>query len=109
MQRCPKCRREVDEEVSYCPNCGTELRIKKEALEIRWKDARREEKMGWVIIGASLLVIFLGIWFYTLPFITNKDFAIMIIAIGSFCTLFATVYYGYASYKRSKLMERFLK
>jgi predicted amidophosphoribosyltransferase len=46
MPKCPKCGKDVSEDVNYCPNCGSELRVNIEAniCPIAYLCVKREVK-----------------------------------------------------------------
>ncbi len=60
MPRCPKCGKEVGEDVNYCPNCGSELKIDIEVFKLKLEDFRHDEKIGWGIAGLGIAFVILG-------------------------------------------------
>jgi len=61
MAICPKCGREVEEDVKYCPYCGAEISIDMDKLKIQLEDLKHNEKQSWIIIGLGVLFFVLGL------------------------------------------------
>ncbi|MGQ9469798.1 MAG: zinc-ribbon domain-containing protein [Nitrososphaerales archaeon] len=133
MPRCPKCGKEVSEDVNYCPNCGSELRIDIEAIKLKVEDLRHDEKMAfWLFvfgIGIGFVFFILALWLIlgftatryewigdTLYKITYHPYADIGMAIGNVGVIIAILIvvlggalWFYYSYQRNKLMKRLPK
>lgn len=68
MPWCPKCRKEYQEDITICPDCGSELEEAQQATmaapyQNSLERAEENRSSGWVLLvvgGLGFLVIFLG-------------------------------------------------
>jgi uncharacterized membrane protein len=125
MPKCPKCGKDVSEDVNYCPNCGLELRIDIEAIKLKLEDLRHDEKMSLVFMPIGFVFIILGTWLefgftatryewigntlYKITYHPYADEGFGLFIVGAFLVFLSLAMMAYYSYKRSKLMERLPK
>jgi|GEM_PF-2098037 len=125
MPKCPKCGKDVSEDVNYCPNCGSELKIDIEAIKLKLEDLRHDEKMSLVFMPIGFVFLILGAWLgfgftattyewrgdalYKITYHPYAYEAIGLIICGGILISIGLILVFYYSHKRSKLMERLPK
>jgi len=116
MAICPKCGREVEEDVKYCPYCGAEISVDMDKVKIQLEDLKHNEKQSWIIIGTGVLFFVLGLLLFlptereehlTYIKIMHPYYEFTILFIISAVILIAAggISGAYYSYKRDKLLK----
>ena len=120
MAICPKCGREVEENVKYCPYCGAEISVDMDKVKIQLDELKHDIRIGWMVVGIGIVFGILGLvvglitetheeWkglnLYEVTTHPYADFARFLIIIALFTVVVGgaeAVYYGY---KRDKLLK----
>ena len=120
MVICPKCKREVNEDASYCPYCGARLKVNIEAIKLKVEEYRHEELTSWGILGIGAVLLIIGFilvsikatryewkdWtLYQVIYSPYASAAMVIITVGLLIFALGAIIGAYYSYKRSKLMK----
>ena len=120
MVICPKCGKEVNEEVNYCPYCGARLKVNIETIKLKVEEYRHQEKMSWGTVGLGLVVILIafiigsvtatryewhGSTLYEITYHPHANAAIVLGVVGIIIVILGVIIGAYYSYQRTKLMK----
>jgi len=122
MPSCPKCGKEVDKGMNFCPHCGLRLAEDKELLKLKVEELRHEERSSLLTGALGYFLLALGAWLMVgitatriewrglIPYeVTYHPYAGLGAIILLFAILLIVTGFGYAAYcwyKRSKLLKQ---